>query len=243
MTACETMTPAEREAHIAQLKRKLADLNAGKFEWPTLASLDGAPVVGGYYRVPTIRHAFYGLEADWPVRGPQHQELPFGILDWHLDRRFFLPYQEDHCAKLDEELQRNRGTGPDPGPERRWPGSRSSAYLTFMWIEPGVAWPGWPAGLALTPGSAGVHRGTPPPSRLKDLRCTRPTVEPEPLTPLWPELQETYGDPAEPIRSSEGRPLCPHMKVDLTGEPCDADGVVVCPLHRLRVKVRPRSKG
>lgn len=220
------------EKEIARLRAKLADLNAGKFQWPTLASLDGPPKVGKYYRVPTIRAKFHGLEDDWPVRGPLHQDLPYGIRDWHLDRRFLLPRQEKHCAGLEPAMEAMCGVDPDPGPERRWPGSRVAAFYAFVWVEPDVILPG------LQGSRPGIIRGTPPTSRLKDLRCNRPTVEPEPLPSPWPEITETYGDPAMALRSNDGRPLCPHQKLDLTGEPVDCDGVAVCPLHRLRVKVR-----
>jgi hypothetical protein len=39
----------------------------------------------------------------------------------------------------------------------------------------------------------------------------------------------------EAIRLDDGRILCPHRKADLTQFPPDADGMVTCPLHGLRV--------
>jgi nitrite reductase/ring-hydroxylating ferredoxin subunit len=42
---------------------------------------------------------------------------------------------------------------------------------------------------------------------------------------------------AEAVITEAGRAVCPHKKVDLTGQPCEPDGIVVCPLHRLRVRV------
>lgn len=198
---------------------------------PKLTNLAAAPRVGKIYLVPTIRAPFYGLWGDWAVRGPQHQELPDGMIDWHLDRRFMTKAQERKLVELERAYVFERGDTPNPGDGRRWPGSRVGAYFTFLWLEEGV--------------STGndvidqlVLRGKPPPATLLPRKCRRPTVEVEDMPEYW-DLAERYGEPAEPIWSKDGRPLCPHQKVDLTGEPCDSDGVVTCPLHRLRVRCRP----
>ena len=50
-------------------------------------------------------------------------------------------------------------------------------------------------------------------------------------------LNRHYGAPAGAICRADGRKLCPHRKVDLSQFPADADGVVTCPLHGLRVRV------
>lgn len=53
----------------------------------------------------------------------------------------------------------------------------------------------------------------------------------------WEEaFDEAFGKIAEPIRLRDGRLLCPHRKVDLSQFPPDADGIVTCPLHGLRVR-------
>lgn len=49
-------------------------------------------------------------------------------------------------------------------------------------------------------------------------------------------MRHHYGDPAAPIRLQDGRLLCPHRKVDLSQFPADAEGIVTCPLHGLRVR-------
>jgi nitrite reductase/ring-hydroxylating ferredoxin subunit len=52
-----------------------------------------------------------------------------------------------------------------------------------------------------------------------------------------------YGKIAEPIRAKGGRLLCPHRKVDLSNFPPDENGIVVCPLHGLRVRCANPSSG
>ena len=49
------------------------------------------------------------------------------------------------------------------------------------------------------------------------------------------ELRAHYGD-AVAIKRPDGRKLCPHRKVDLSQFLPDADGLVTCPLHGLRVR-------
>lgn len=48
-------------------------------------------------------------------------------------------------------------------------------------------------------------------------------------------MRAHYGEP-DAIRLADGRTLCPHRKADLTQFPRDADGMVTCPLHGLRVR-------
>jgi hypothetical protein len=193
-----------------------------------VTELRRAPVVGHTYLVPTIRAPYYQMVDDWPVRGAPHQELPLGIIDQHLDRRFLTEAQEAKCAQLEAAYMYEKGDTPDPGDGRRWPGSRVAAYYTFLWMADGVS-----TGNPILDHISSL-RGEPPRMRLLALLCRRPTVVPEPLPEFW-DLAARYGEPAEAVWKA-GRPLCPHMRTDLTGEPQDRRGVVVCPLHRLRVQ-------
>jgi hypothetical protein len=54
--------------------------------------------------------------------------------------------------------------------------------------------------------------------------------------PAIKKLREHYGDPAEPIRLADRRLLCPHRKADLSSFAPGDDGLVICPLHGLRVR-------
>lgn len=83
----------------------------------------------------------------------------------------------------------------------------------------------------------------PPPERahLVRLRCRVGTWEYQPprLRPRWLDaFDQEYGEVAKPIQLRDGRMLCPHRKVDLSSLAADADGIVTCPLHGLRVCVR-----
>jgi nitrite reductase/ring-hydroxylating ferredoxin subunit len=49
-------------------------------------------------------------------------------------------------------------------------------------------------------------------------------------------LRKHYGEPAEAIRLADGRKLCPHRKADISSFPIDAEGMVICPLHGLKVR-------
>lgn len=50
------------------------------------------------------------------------------------------------------------------------------------------------------------------------------------------KMRSHYGAVAEPIIRPDGRKLCPHRKVDLSQFEPDAEGIVTCPLHGLRVR-------
>jgi len=63
-----------------------------------------------------------------------------------------------------------------------------------------------------------------------------------PSRPRWLDaFDKRYGKIAEPRRLADGRLLCPHRKVDLSSFEPDADGIVTCPLHGLRVQCRERA--
>ncbi|ALC13801.1 hypothetical protein [Sphingopyxis sp. 113P3] len=58
-----------------------------------------------------------------------------------------------------------------------------------------------------------------------------------PGRPLWLDaFDRRFGEVAEPRRLADGRLLCPHRKVDLSSFEPDAEGIVTCPLHGLRVR-------
>lgn len=54
--------------------------------------------------------------------------------------------------------------------------------------------------------------------------------------PWMDKFDARYGKVAEPVRIKGDRLLCPHRKVDLSSFEPDADGIVTCPLHGLRVR-------
>ena len=181
---------------------------------PNVLTLDHAPVVGQTYLVPTL-DAVWEQPGVWPLITPApHTDAP-DLWDWHLDYRFFTPAQERIAAALEIEHEAVDHLAPAARPGIRWTGSRASRQFTF--------------------GRIGKGAEAFPPVVLRPLVCRRPTVAPEPL--CVPYDLSHLGDPAQAIVTSDGRAFCPHQKMDLTHWPRESDGMVICPLHRLRVKV------
>lgn len=185
--------------------------------YDNVQTLDQAPVVGKVYMVPTVLEVWCDLERPWPVITPSPHCDRDGLWDWHLDYRFLTPEQEAAAARWECHM----GTAaPLHDPARRWIGSRVARNLTMIRYESGDR-----SGAALWP-----------PVVFRPRVCRRPTIAPEPLAQEW-DLAAHYGSPAPAICTPSGRVLCPHQKMDLTHWPREADGTVICPLHRLRVSV------
>lgn len=179
-----------------------------------LSDLRAPPVVGRFYMVPVIEDfPWYGRVRDWPVLGPQHADVEFfnfRYLHYHIDIRFVV--ERDFRYMAAHSAPRCHG--------------KSDTYAA-----------------ALSASAAPLHnmrrplpKGRP---RLMPRQCRRegmgaPIVDYVPL--IIGEMEARYGSPAEPIRRRDGRLLCPHRKVDLASFPPDAEGIVVCPLHGLRVR-------
>lgn len=183
---------------------------------PLLSDLREPPVVGRFYMVPTIRYHWSGQLDDWPVLGVVHHDrehIGFERLHYHFDARFLSAHQY-------EDL-RDGSLGLPPL------GGLNANVLA----EPEHKF--W------------RKRNGPIPRQptLKKLKCRR-------LIQRWLVaeqaakwgLAEAYGNPAEPIRRPDGRLLCPHRKADLSQFEPDADGIVTCPLHGLRVKCASPSQ-
>lgn len=183
---------------------------------PRIADLREPPVPGRYYLVPVIRsYPWHGRVSDWPVLGPLHEDADFFNFPtphYHVDVRFLTAR------------------------ERRWAAARTPRLYSTGDVAGDVT--------LTASGHPLSHRG-------RDLPKGRPVLQrrrcsdvgtPTRLLRLMPEsvrqaMTEKYGDPAQPIRRPDGRMLCPHRKVDLSQFVPDAAGVVVCPLHGLRVCV------
>lgn len=181
---------------------------------PNVLTLDHAPIVGKTYLVPTIETSWEG-DGVWPLMTPAPHSDMDGLWDWHLDYRFLTAAQERVAAKVEAESDLIDQKAPASRPEARWTGSRASRQFTI--------------------GRIGKGADAFPPVKLRPLVCRRPTVAPEPL--CRPFDLSHLGDPAVAISTPDGRHLCPHQKMDLTHWPRECDGTVICPLHRLRVKV------
>ena len=179
---------------------------------PLLSELREPPVVGRFYMVPAVPFIWCGIDAVWPVLGPLHTDKDFFNFDrahYHVDARF-----------VSKRIA-----------------SRASIHGTGIFAQAQRS----PLARRNVDNPVEVPTGRP---RLHKFKCQsssfpyhfhhQPTVS---------DLRLAYGDRsptqrAKPIRKADGRLLCPHRKVDLSQFEPDADGVVTCPLHGLRVCVR-----
>ena len=174
-----------------------------------IADLREPPVVGRYYLVPCIRWKWHGMVADWPVNGPLHHD--------------------------------REGIGFDPVHyhiDGRFLTAKQArlAFRRESWM---VAPPINANPLCNLYGAGPYTSGMPVRPTLQRRRCSRASYAfevPEHRTEAW-GLKDRYGSPATAICRKDGRKLCPHRKVDLSQFLPDADGIVTCPLHGLRVKV------
>lgn len=188
-----------------------------------LSDLREPPVPGRFYMVPVISdYPWHGKRRDWPVLGPRHDDaeiFKFDLPHYHVDVRFLSVRYRRWALN---QLWHHRRTGDD----ERDIALVASAYPLSTRGEP-------------------VPKGRP---MLKKMRCVTASVS-TPLLDLSQaksvraQMEERYGSPAVPVRRPDGRLLCPHRKVDLSQFEPDGDGVVVCPLHGLRVCVRSGGDG
>jgi hypothetical protein len=181
-----------------------------------LSSLREAPTIGRYYLVPVVRYGLFNKDdEDWPVLGPIHHDrelINFPDLHYHLDGRFLSARQMRRFVSEDEWM--------------------SGQY------SPGSTLNGKPLSQKRQFGGV-VQPKLPPRPTLKKLLCRR-EIQPwvvGKFSERW-GLNKHYGEPAAGLHRRDGRVLCPHRKVDLSQFPADLYGVVVCPLHGMRVCVR-----
>lgn len=70
-----------------------------------ITTLTGAPVIGQFYLVPTVRYPWRGRTADWPVFPHLHRDakfIKFDIDHYHVDPRF-LNKRDWRCAGDDDD--------------------------------------------------------------------------------------------------------------------------------------------
>lgn len=173
---------------------------------PLLSDLREPPVVGRFYMVPVVR--------DYPWHGKCDTWPVLGPL--HSDEEHFnFPWPHYHL-------------------DVRFLSARLTAFVACRAY-------GSPPNIFSAAQSAPLHhrditlpKGRPALARLKCMRTEVPYVHG--FRPQVRALRADYPDPAPAIARKDGRLLCPHRKVDLSSFAPDADGVVTCPLHGLRVQ-------
>lgn len=184
---------------------------------PLLSDLREPPVVGRFYMVPTVRYLYRGAKFAWPVIGPRHEDardLKFPHLHYHFDLRFMgkaMVMAITHGI-YDEETAVAGAVLTEPFD------ILDSYYLRMF------------GRLPATP-------------TLRKMKCQRATYgySPKARTLIadrngGDKIGARYGHGIEARRLADGRLLCPHRKVDLSTFAPDADGIVTCPLHGLRVR-------
>lgn len=201
----------------------MAQTASDTIEHEEVTSLRGWPEVGKTYLVAAI-WAGYG----WvPVFPDPHTDDELPCVHWHVDARFLPAAVEAFFAA-------------------QWPGYLANLRKLGVQREVVAELP-LPIGvrIATTMGYADVTGDNPIRSVLRPMVCRYATIQWDgpPRDHYWNPKKYLPNAPRDgslkAIRSSDGRPLCPHQKVDLT---CVWDGQsshVRCPLHGLLVDVSP----
>lgn len=173
---------------------------------PLLSDLREPPIVGRYYMVPVIDYPHHFKDGEWPTLGPLHHDR--GEVDFpHLHFHVDPRFLTARQVRICEA-------------SKRW--------MMDWSLETDVA------AFPLCRTDINIPRRP----RLAKRRCRASSWTYSPLnSPKWlPALEQRYGAIVAPIRAKGDRLLCPHRKVDLSSLPPDADGIVTCPLHGLRVQ-------
>lgn len=173
---------------------------------PLLSDLREPPVVGRYYMVPVIEYNHHGRRDLWPTLGPLH----------HDRGEVNFPHLHFH---VDARFLTARQASLLAG---------KGGFLISRSAE---------ANVAIYPLCRHGEPVPPRPQLIKRKCRVSGWQYSPPSRPAWMDkFDARYGKVAEPVRIKGGRLLCPHRKVDLSSFAPDADGIVTCPLHGLRVR-------
>ncbi len=169
-------------------------------------------VVGRYYKVPCIKYKWHRRWGWWPVIGPLHQDkafLAFPHSHYHMDGRFLTKAQRDYVLIVQE---RSRG-----------------AWLQDDAIVLAEALERWPLN--------NHDLGAPEQATLKRRKCWRTQLPPygNAHQPGIQRIAEHFA--AHQCRRDENGWICPHQATPL-GSIQPVDGVIVCPLHGLRIDAK-----
>jgi hypothetical protein len=192
---------------------------------PLLSELREPPVVGRFYMVPAIQYPWLDSENGlqwWPVAGPLHTDADFFDFDqlhYHVDMRFLTAHQDSFVKRHGDWWLSGRELLE--GTAGRYPLAQRG-----------------PAGVYIPP-----PRGRPPLIRRKCRRAERSEYQFADTKQVVALNKHYRGRKAgaEPLRLADGRILCPHRKYDLSQHTPDEKGLVVCPLHGLKVKCGRRK--
>lgn len=179
------------------------------------ADLQGPPVVGRTYLVPTVRHRWHGVSGTWPVMGPRHEdpELNFPWRHHHVDARFLTPAQARTVRRVYGRMVDASGRAPvaegdllalavaaSPLREELGETMAEAVARPRVCVATGHDYP------------VGRSLGLPTFARLHEAHAGRRCA-----------------------RDAAGRLVCPHKGFVLDSLAPDAGGRVTCPLHGLVV--------
>ena len=183
---------------------------------PEITTMAGPPEVGKFYMVPAIymQRYFRGPELWWPVMGPLHTDADFF--------NFRAPHYHVDPRFLNARHLRYTST----------------AILSDDPIEVQLATP-----VSKRYGVNSTSEAPPPPPVLRRMKCQRlgvsyPYGDTKQVTAL-----NTHHRGDHVRTNAEGHMICPHRGARIDQLPPGENGVVVCPLHGLRINVRTGKCG
>ena len=183
-----------------------------------VTDLSAPPVVGSYYLVPTVTYEYDGATRAWPVYPSLHEDaehLNFPWPHYHFDPRF-LTHRMMSGFREDE-----------------WTSRTEAEKLTAKVLQR-LKKGGW-SEVRPSAEEAAADTIPHPPIVWRRMQCKRET-------PVYP-----YGDRApikviqsafagQQCRKNPAGWVCPHRNYPLGSHVPDADGVITCPLHGLRIR-------
>jgi hypothetical protein len=192
------------------------------------------PVIGRFYLVPTVRYVYWGIEADWPVMGPLHDDrehLEFPYFHYHVDSRFI-------SAALCRRLANAHFYG---GLEILFAGNplhQRDLAAGYVDKKEAMAMPAAKLRALGIPHPPIVHR-----RRKMHREFVYPRLEVEAIVKDRKAKDRSFlamwaahaGMVAQ--RGKHGL-ICPHRNYPLGNAKPDADGILTCPLHGLRICAR-----
>ncbi len=195
-----------------------------------ITHLTAPPVLGRWYLVPTVEYVWLDVSTaaprPWPVFLPKHDDrehLNFPWPHYHVDPRFLR--SRDWQRAISAGRHRESVTRSDDhayGHAQRVP---------LMMLRDGLRWRD-PADPAAGAGEERPHG----PVIWRRMRCAR--VEIPYQFGDYPAIRTIRAHYAgRTCKHARGGLICPHKRFPLGSLVPDADGVVTCPLHGLRVDV------
>lgn len=193
------------------------------------------PVIGRFYLVPTVRYVYCGIEADWPVMGPLHDDrehLEFPYFHYHVDARFIpqAHYKRLTAGHFSVHLYGRAEIlfAGNPLQQRNF----AAGYVER---KDAMAMPAEKRRALGIPHPPIVHR-----RRKMQREFTYPRAEVEAIVNGRNAKDRSFlamwaAHAGMTARRGEHGLICPHRNYPLGNVRPDADGILTCPLHGLRI--------